>query len=169
MGGGQRAVDRAAGGEVRVPVERREGVDAVVAGADLELLGRSRRVADRKDVGVHGLALADPFAHPLQIADVGGIVDAMEVAVGNCRGAISSNNAGRVDFSTDGSDPDRRLDVAAFAHVVDEVAVVDHQRDSPVGGGIGGRSASTRVGSATYLNGRSWTGLSRNETTTRST
>jgi hypothetical protein len=52
LGGGERAVDGAAGGRPGVAVQRREGVDAPVAGAQPSAPSAALGIADREDVGI---------------------------------------------------------------------------------------------------------------------
>ncbi len=148
VGCGQGAIDRASGGAEGVPVERREGVDAVVAGSHLELFGRAGVVADGKDVRVDRPPVADPGADPFEIAHIASIVDREDVAIRELTGRDLFEEAGRVDLATDGRDPHRRLDIAALANVVDEVEVVDDEGDSLVGRwlfGLGDTSAGRLI------------------------
>ena len=64
---GQRAVDRRARGKIGVEIERREGVDAVIAGEHRLVLRRPRRVPRREDVRVDRLLRA---GHEAGLADV---------------------------------------------------------------------------------------------------
>ena len=86
LGGSQRAIDRRARGEIGVEIERREGVDAVIAGEHRLVLRRPRRVPRREDVWVDRLLRAGEQAGLADVIDEPPVMHGADMAVGEALG-----------------------------------------------------------------------------------
>ena len=128
----ERAVDRAPRCEPGIGVQGREGIDAEIAGAQRQLLGRPLGVADREHVGIDRLAGRHQRAGAPQIVDEGAGMDGADVIFreGARREALERHRL--LQLTQYRRDAHGRFDVAAVLHVVDLVLVVDHQRN-PIG------------------------------------
>ena len=79
---GQRAIDRRARGEIGVEIERREGVDAVIAGEHRLVLRRPRRVSRREDVRIDRLLRAGEEAGLADVIDEPAVMHGADMPVG---------------------------------------------------------------------------------------
>ena len=79
---GQRAIDRRARGEIGVEIERRERVDAVIAGEHRLVLRRPRRVSRREDVRVDRLLRAGQEAGLADVIDEPPVMHGADMPVG---------------------------------------------------------------------------------------
>jgi len=97
-GGGQGAFYRPPGRQVGVAVYRGEGIYAVVAGADGQLFGRARYVADGEDIGIDGLPRRQTGAHLLEVIDELVVVHRPDVFLGESPGGYLAEELGLIEL-----------------------------------------------------------------------
>jgi len=119
ISGGQGAVDGPGGRAQRVLVEGGEGVDAVVARADGQVLWGPGVIADRKHVGIDRTPLGKPLTDPLEVLHVRTLVHGGDVSLRIVAGLELPEHPARLQLLEDCADPGRRFDVATITHVMD--------------------------------------------------
>ena len=127
---GQRAVDRRARRQIGVLIERREGVDAVIAGQHRLVLRRPRRIPRGKDVGVDRLLGPRHEAGLADVIDQPAVMHGADLPVREPLGRNLREQARGLELGEDRADAYRRLHIAPLLHVVDGVVVVEHERDA---------------------------------------
>src|SRR6185369_12843608 len=108
-------------------IERREGVDAVIAGEHRLVFRRPGRVPRREDIGIDRLLGARHQARLADVVDEASVMDSSDVAIGIARGRHPLEQTRRIQFCQDRANADRRLDIAAVLHVMDGVLVVEYE------------------------------------------
>ena len=108
-------------------VKRRKCVDAVVSRPDRQFDRRTRRVADRKNIGIYGFVARHIFTHSFQVIDETAFVHRPDMLFGIIARFESYKQAARQDFLQDRFYPDRRLYITPVVHMMNVVLIVDDQ------------------------------------------
>src|SRR5690606_31940512 len=95
-----------------------------------EILRRAGRIADWEDVRVDRRLLVQSETDAAQVGEEVGIVHGGDVAVGEVSRLGRVEEVDASQLAQDGIDANGRLDVPAFAHMVDGVTVVHDEADT---------------------------------------